>query len=266
MPVLLIRLAAPLQSWGANSRFSRRETEMMPTKSGVIGLIAAALGMERQESLQRFEGLRFGVRIDQPGTIMSDYHTAQHESWKNPKLSQRFYLQDAVFLAGLESEDRSALHEYEKALRFPYYQLFLGRRSCPPDGPISSSLVEGHLETALQKAPWQATRSYMYRASKTRQYFPERSEAEIVIEPTNEDKKLAFADSLNDEPVSYDMRHRQWHSRGIVRLRQNVVFNAETGNPSSVQQPVSPGVQDLSNAGVEDSFLRAVAQAENEES
>jgi CRISPR system Cascade subunit CasD len=239
---------------------------MMPTKSGVIGLIAAALGIGRQESLQRFEGLRFGVRTDQPGTIMSDYHTAQHESWKNPKLSQRFYLQDAVFLAGLESENQTALLEYAEALRSPYYQLFLGRRSCPPDGPIWCSLVEGSLEVALQETPWQATQRHKYWALKTRQYFPERAEAEIVIEPTVESKKPGFVDSLNDEPVSYDMRHRQWRSRGVYRLPQIVVFDSETGSSSSRQQPISSDAQALGNAGIEDGFLRAVTQAGSEES
>ncbi|MFT8330544.1 type I-E CRISPR-associated protein Cas5/CasD [Bifidobacterium psychraerophilum] len=266
MSVLLIRLAAPMQSWGANSRFSRRETEMMPTKSGVIGLIAAALGMGRRESLQRFEGLRFGVRTDQAGTIMSDYHTAQHESWKNPKLSQRFYLQDAVFLAGLESKNQTELLEYENALHSPYYQLFLGRRSCPPDGPIWCSIVKESLELALQEAPWQATQRHMNWASRTRQHFPERSEAEIIIEPSAESAKQDFIDSLNDEPISYDMRHRQWRSRGIVRLPKTVVFNTKNSAPSLVQQTISPDVEALSSAGSEDGFLRAVAQVENEES
>ncbi|MFF7156062.1 type I-E CRISPR-associated protein Cas5/CasD [Streptomyces sp. NPDC008139] len=73
--VLLIRLAAPLQSWGLSSRFARRDTHTRPTKSGVIGLCAAALGLERGEPLGELATVLFGVRADRPGTPLRDYHT-----------------------------------------------------------------------------------------------------------------------------------------------------------------------------------------------
>ncbi|MFK0050010.1 type I-E CRISPR-associated protein Cas5/CasD [Streptomyces sp. NPDC090741] len=77
--VLLIRLAGPLQSWGLVSHFTRRDTHSRPTKSGVIGLCAAALGLDRTadlcaEDLPLAE-LRFGVRADRPGVPVRDYHT-----------------------------------------------------------------------------------------------------------------------------------------------------------------------------------------------
>ncbi|MEU6011640.1 type I-E CRISPR-associated protein Cas5/CasD [Streptomyces sp. NPDC047453] len=72
--VLLVRLAAPLQSWGTASRFSRRDTHSRPTKSGVIGLCAAALGHDRAEELGELATVRFGVRADHPGTPVRDYH------------------------------------------------------------------------------------------------------------------------------------------------------------------------------------------------
>jgi CRISPR system Cascade subunit CasD len=72
--VLLVRLAAPLQSWGVASRFAQRDTHSHPTKSGVIGLCAAALGHERTEELGELARVRFGVRADHPGTPMRDYH------------------------------------------------------------------------------------------------------------------------------------------------------------------------------------------------
>ena len=61
MATLLLRLAAPLQAWGADSKFETRKTNREPTKSGVIGLLAAALGLRRDESeaLTRLTGLRF---------------------------------------------------------------------------------------------------------------------------------------------------------------------------------------------------------------
>ncbi|HEY9370582.1 type I-E CRISPR-associated protein Cas5/CasD [Streptomyces sp.] len=73
--VLLVRLAAPLQSWGAVSRFSQRDTHSRPTKSAVIGLCAAALGRDRTDPVDDLAGLAFGVRADHPGTPVRDYHT-----------------------------------------------------------------------------------------------------------------------------------------------------------------------------------------------
>ncbi|MFE6099354.1 type I-E CRISPR-associated protein Cas5/CasD [Streptomyces laurentii] len=73
--VLLIRLAGPLQSWGVTGRFARRDTHTRPTKSGVIGLCAAALGLDRDEPLGELADVRFGVRADRPGTPLRDYHT-----------------------------------------------------------------------------------------------------------------------------------------------------------------------------------------------
>ncbi|MFF7504118.1 type I-E CRISPR-associated protein Cas5/CasD [Streptomyces lavendulae] len=77
--VLLIRLAGPLQSWGLVSRFTRRDTHSRPTKSAVIGLCAAALGLDRTADLNAEDlplaELRFGVRADRPGVPVRDYHT-----------------------------------------------------------------------------------------------------------------------------------------------------------------------------------------------
>ncbi|WP_030303915.1 type I-E CRISPR-associated protein Cas5/CasD [Streptomyces katrae] len=77
--VLLIRLAGPLQSWGLVSHFTRRDTHSRPTKSAVIGLCAAALGLDRTADLDAEDlplaELRFGVRADRPGVPVRDYHT-----------------------------------------------------------------------------------------------------------------------------------------------------------------------------------------------
>ncbi|MFD4831889.1 type I-E CRISPR-associated protein Cas5/CasD [Streptomyces uncialis] len=73
--VLLVRLAGPLQSWGVASRFALRDTHPRPTKSGVVGLCAAALGLDRDEPLGELAAVLFGVRADRPGTPLRDYHT-----------------------------------------------------------------------------------------------------------------------------------------------------------------------------------------------
>ena len=77
MTVLLLRLAGPLQSWGVKSRFTVRATELAPTKSGIIGMLAAAVGRRRTDPIEDLLSLRFGVRKDQPGRVIRDFHTAR---------------------------------------------------------------------------------------------------------------------------------------------------------------------------------------------
>ena len=75
MSVLLLQLAAPLQSWGDSSRFVRRETRGEPTKSGVIGMLASAQGRSREDSIEDLLRLSFGVRIEQRGRVIRDLQT-----------------------------------------------------------------------------------------------------------------------------------------------------------------------------------------------
>lgn len=148
MSTLLLRLAAPLQAWGTDSKFEVRRTNREPSKSGVIGLLAAALGLRRDADLSRLSALRFGVRVDRNGEVIKDFHMAKAE--KTSYLTYRYYLSDAIFLVGLESEDRSFLEQIERALRKPCFPLFLGRRSCPPTLPLVLGIREDALETALR--------------------------------------------------------------------------------------------------------------------
>lgn len=149
MSTLLLRLAAPLQAWGTDSKFEVRRTNREPSKSGVIGLLAAALGLRRDADLSKLSALRFGVRVDRNGEIIKDFHMAKAE--KTSYLTYRYYLSDAIFLVGLESEDRSFLEQIERALRNPCFPLFLGRRSCPPTLPLVLGIREDTLEIALRE-------------------------------------------------------------------------------------------------------------------
>ena len=78
MPTLLLRLTGPMQSWGTASRFSERDTGPEPSKSGVLGLLCAALGVDRADwdRLNPLTFLRMGVRHDRPGIPRYDYQTA----------------------------------------------------------------------------------------------------------------------------------------------------------------------------------------------
>ncbi|MFF3838676.1 type I-E CRISPR-associated protein Cas5/CasD [Streptomyces sp. NPDC001930] len=212
MSVLTLRLAGPLQSWGASARFSRRTTESAPTKSGVIGLLAAARGIQRDddEQLQTLAALRFGVRIDQPGTRLRDFQTAIHwETDKSMPLSERFYLADAVFVAAVEG-DHHLLTDLHAALKAPVYPPFLGRRSCPPAQPVELRLHPQHnLLEALSSEPWQASPWHARRHSR----HPLVKLPALIEEP----KSSMRAETIRDQPVSFAAHHRRHSLRTIVR-------------------------------------------------
>lgn len=156
---LLLQLAGPMQSWGFRSRFDNRDTGLEPTRSGVTGLLCAAQGRGRDADLSDFEPLRMGVRVDATGRVAFDYHTAQ-PVWRGSNattVSERYYLADARFLVGLQSDDVGLLRTLETALRAPMWPLFLGRKSFVPSLPVyleESGLREGEVEAVLRAEPW----------------------------------------------------------------------------------------------------------------
>jgi CRISPR system Cascade subunit CasD len=147
-----------MQSWGTQSQFLIRDTGLEPSKSGVIGLLCAALGKPRQEApgsaqrwplLRDLTAMRMAVRVDNPGIVMRDYHTAGGSrrqdrygvvsadgSAVSTVVSQRFYLADAAFLVGMESENMALLEKLHAALRNPVWPLSLGRKAFPPGLPV----------------------------------------------------------------------------------------------------------------------------------
>lgn len=159
MPTLLLLLAGPLQSWGTTSRFDRRETDHEPSKSGVLGLVCAALGRDRAAPLDDLVALQMGVRVDRPGVLRYDYQTASNviaaDQSKRHKttVSRRFYLADAAFLVGLEGPDRALLKMVHEALLHPHWPLALGRKSyLPSPGPyLDDGLRDEELDTALRQ-------------------------------------------------------------------------------------------------------------------
>ncbi len=143
MPTLLLKLVAPMQSWGVQSNFTHRDTGFEPSKSGVIGLICAALGRDRAEPIDDLAALKMGVRVDRQGVVLKDYHTAKDVlkaggGIKGTELSDRFYIADAAFLVGFEGKetDRALLEKIQYHLRHPVWMLFLGRKAFPPSEPI----------------------------------------------------------------------------------------------------------------------------------
>lgn len=155
MPTLLLRLAGPMQSWGTTSRFDERDSQLEPSKSGVLGLVCAALGRDRTEPIDDLARLRMGVRVDREGLLMRDYQTATGVMTAAGKVelsrtvvSPRYYLADAAFLVGLEGHDRNLLAQIQSALRAPVWPLALGRKAFPPCAPVW--LPDGAFETDLR--------------------------------------------------------------------------------------------------------------------
>jgi CRISPR system Cascade subunit CasD len=163
--VLLLRASGPLQAWGVDSRFSMRDTGREPSKSGVIGLICAALGRPRDADIVDLAVLRIGVRADCEGGLLRDFHVAGTGGYfkasgdierTNVIPGNRYYLQGARFLVGLEG-DSELLRTIQAALADPVWPLFLGRKSCVPGEPfwLADGLrVDTTLEIALEGYPW----------------------------------------------------------------------------------------------------------------
>ncbi|GGV91545.1 type I-E CRISPR-associated protein Cas5/CasD [Streptomyces gelaticus] len=247
MSVLLMRLAGPLQSWGSAARFVRRTTENAPTKSGVLGLLAAAQGRRRDADLSDLAALEFGVRIDQPGTRLRDFQTAHHsDTLKAMPLSERFYLADAVFVAGVSGEAALVQRLYE-ALLEPVFLPYLGRRSCPPSEPITiGEPLDMGLEQALREATWEASERYRQRhtASLRRRggTAPDAVPLDLLLDSPPEVRPDV---TLRDLPVSFDPRHRRYGLRGIRTLQVSVPDGPGSPpppphEPTALLTPVTP--------------------------
>ena len=220
MSTLLLRLAAPIQSWGNDSRFEVRRTGKEPTKSGVIGLLAAALGRSRADSLDDLCSLRFGVRVDQEGQLLRDFHTARRDS-KTSYVTTRYYLCDAVFLVGLESKDETLLRKLDHALQSPVYPLFLGRRSCPPTLPITLGIRDGSLMDVLNAEPWIASEWIQ------RKYQNRRPALRLITDAGCGGRNMGM---VRDLPVTFNLSARSYAYRELEE-HQSVISPEKFHDP-----------------------------------
>lgn len=197
-PILLLRLEGPLQSWGVRSRWSRRDTGPEPSKSAIIGLLGCAAGIARHNwhtqgepnrTLEQWEkSLGFGVRVDRPGMVETDYHTVQGCHWQadgkmktgsshngappdiaeveppHTEITWRDYLHDAASLVVLalkpkhKDANQGLMEHLKDCLLSPKWPMYLGRKTCVPTRPILDRLTYEYedLEEALKKEPWAA--------------------------------------------------------------------------------------------------------------
>lgn len=220
MRTVLLRLEGPLQSWGTRSRFGRRDTENEPSKSGVCGLVGAALGMARDDlaTLARLAASSFGVRVDREGKLLSDYHTVGDGTFRGAPYyvhgggeyavqTHRDYLQDASFLGALGFEDEVFAAEVASALASPHWAPVLGRRSCSPSLPIHvpGGPIAGSPEEALRAAVFPSTK------------VPCADDGEsckvrllLECEATHPDGQ-----PRQDQPLSFQLDHRHFARRFV---------------------------------------------------
>jgi CRISPR system Cascade subunit CasD len=160
--LLLFTLAAPLASFGDVAPGERRVSASRPGRSMLIGLLAAALGLRRDDPRQEAfaASLAFAVRIDRLGSVLNDYHTTQTAPAKKNRrfatrrqeleadglgtiLSQREYRMDSAFTVAVLALGAPpfTLAEIAAALRRPQFLLSAGRRACPLGLPPEPHVV-----------------------------------------------------------------------------------------------------------------------------
>jgi CRISPR system Cascade subunit CasD len=209
---LALRLEGPLQSWGYDSQYNRRNTGLMPTRSAIAGICCAALGYSRgndkeQNFLSTFNKLRMtsiaipriGSKKELPVRRLQDYHTIQNTKTADGKnkdchITHRQYLADAAFGILLEG-DSAHLFEIASALADPIWGIWLGRKSCIPSAPVFAGLKDNR-DDAL----------HLLIGEKPLEFF------------TRQEEVVNFADgrdSLFDSPLSFAIDRRQCSSRRV---------------------------------------------------
>lgn len=266
---VLIRLAGPLQAWSRERRThgkeGRRPTSDHPTKTGVIGLVANALGRDRADDIQDLAALSFAVRADQPGTRQTDFHTAgggtmptykphpsggpvqtpEHApygapkgvktsargrvSWQTqayPVVTYDEYLADAIFTAALTGP-AALVDQIAEALDAPARLLHLGRAAYLPTGRLLAGTTGvADPVAALAEAPLAGNQPGPVTAWADAQ--PDRSARGIISGgPTG--RRV-----INDQPLNYATRET------VGRIEQTITINPPAPQNPSLCPPLGP--------------------------
>jgi len=221
MPALAFYLDAPMQSWGASSKYQYRETESFPTKSAIIGLVAAALGVDKHDSgeaekIAPLTALRLTAvkleKIHNTSRLM-DFHTVGggydksasiRDKMSIPKkasgapfgtvITRRSYLTDSSFAAILEG-DNDILLDIQKALKNPVWGVWFGRKTCLPATPLTPIIADSSekaLEALIAKLPG-------YEPKPLEQY-----EYQKECESSNTGDGTFYQ---SDQPIAYGQHH-----------------------------------------------------------
>lgn len=229
-------LYAPLASFGGLAVGERRVSERHPTRSQLIGLLGAALGVDRADEPAQArlrDGYAFALQVFAPGRPGNDYHTAQMPSRGklryasrrdevadklelNTVLTSREYRFD--FCAGLAISAHEAapysLEEIAAALRAPHYTLSLGRKSCVLGLPLMAEVNEADTPQAALAALWKRL-----VATPAQQVVRglRAAPGEIVLERGQYEGDAARVEFVRDQPLS----RRRWQ----FGLRESVILS-----------------------------------------
>lgn len=224
MKTATIRLTAPLQSYGNQASFNQRTSDNYPSKSAVIGIIAAALGYRRDDArILQLNNLLFAVRIEQSGNMMTEFQTAEYQKSSTKtarKLTYREFIQDAVFMVAIGSDNDHEIEKIVSALKHPKFQLYLGRRSNPPAGPL---MIETYDEEnplqVLEKLSWQAESWYQKRLRAPK--FLTRIIADAELNPENN------ITMIKDKVGSFNQKNRYYQYRPVIIKKKIELDNLE---------------------------------------
>lgn len=235
MKTIVLKFAGPMQSWGTDSHFEIRHTDGYPSKSAVLGLVAASLGWRRDDDrIEVLNQIEFAVRVDQIGRQLRDYQTAhKYKSTKGDLIldrtyvTTRYYLQDAIFLVALGIPDNFDGEDIISALRAPYFQPFMGRRSLPLPLDFILTIREGNPIAILEELPWQA--SDWYRDKVLKNGFKQKR-LSIFSEDANHGGQLRmrrdYLVSLNTTGRRYLTRLEYEHNHNIDIIPNDTAHDA----------------------------------------
>ncbi|MCK9419786.1 MAG: type I-E CRISPR-associated protein Cas5/CasD [Nitrospirae bacterium] len=158
---LILKLHGPMQAWGEHTFEGLRPSANFPTRSGMLGLLGACLGIKRNDRLRLqtlADSVGMAVRLDKRSLIrkdgtkrplrvmkITDYHTVKdaREDYAGLKSHEtiqtwREYLYDAEFTVAIWNYPNAviSLDDLEKSVKQPFFTPYLGRRSCPIARPL----------------------------------------------------------------------------------------------------------------------------------
>ena len=166
MPTLLLQLKGPLQSWATEDGYTHRNTGSLPTKSGVIGLVASALGRARGSDISDLAALRFGVQPVHTGPRLTDFQTMGRRADGKPNpLETKEYLQDSTFTVGLESNNLRLLRNNRRRYPTPRIHAVLGTPRLPASRPYPSRIGRQAVGTGVQRQGTGARRNHRWHGS-----------------------------------------------------------------------------------------------------
>ena len=232
MKHLALYLRAPLQSWGASSKFGDRGTRDAPTRSGLLGLLAAACGIDKNDEVRDREWLACAAKLSisvlafRRGDRMADYHTVgarydKDDPWqkrmipvtadgkpRGTDLTHRGYLVDSVF-GTVVSGDDELVAEMASGVANPVWGVWFGRKSCIPTEPILAGVFDS--DEAAREALLARLRASLERGGGK----VAGKEGDCVAFSVMEAVPGEADETILDVPVSFAWR--EFHARGIVR-------------------------------------------------